>query len=118
MARSTRILFRWHPRHLIETNPALANLGDFLNSDYLLSKLDYDPDQAQKSLGYGLYEQRLIRDAITARTDQRFIAGQDSDEAMFRYLMNNAIASKESLQLTVGVIDRVRVIDPVIQLNQ
>ena len=90
-------------KYLIETNPAFANLGSFLNSDYLLSKLGYDPDQAQKRLGDGLYEQRLIRDAITARTGQRFIAGLDSDEAMFRYLMNNAIASKESLQLTVGV---------------
>jgi len=69
----------------------------------MLSKLGYDPDQAQKRLGDGLYEQRLIRDAITARTGQRFIAGLDSDEAMFRYLMNNAIASKEALQLTVGV---------------
>lgn len=90
-------------KYLIETNPAFANLGNFLNSDYMLSKLGYDPDQAQKRLGDGLYEQRLIRDAITARTGQRFIAGLDSDEAMFRYLMNNAIASKEALQLTVGV---------------
>jgi len=90
-------------KYLIETNPAFATLGNFLNSDYLLGKLGFDPDQAQKRLGDGLYEQRLIRDAITARTGQRFIAGLDSDEAMFRYLMNNAIASKDSLQLTVGV---------------
>lgn len=90
-------------KYLIETNPAFANLGNFLNSDYLLSNLGFDPDQAQKRLGDGLYEQRLVRDAITARTGQRFIAGLDSDEAMFRYLMDNAIASKDSLQLTVGV---------------
>ncbi|WP_179538092.1 hemagglutinin repeat-containing protein [Pseudomonas sp. BIGb0408] len=90
-------------KYLVETNPAFANLGNFLNSDYMLSRLGFDPDLAQKRLGDGLYEQRLIRDAITARTGQRFIAGLDSDEAMFRYLMNNAIASKESLQLTVGV---------------
>ncbi|WP_422775158.1 hypothetical protein, partial [Pseudomonas aeruginosa] len=37
------------------------------------------------------------------RTGQRFIAGLNSDEAMFRYLMDNAIASKDVLGLTPGV---------------
>ncbi|WP_165496980.1 DUF637 domain-containing protein [Phytopseudomonas dryadis] len=91
-----------HP-YLIETNPAFARLGTFLNSDYLLGLLGYDPDQAQKRLGDGLYEQRLIREAVLARSGQRFIAGLDSDEAMFRYLMDNAIASQQALQLAVGV---------------
>ncbi|TBU81443.1 S-layer family protein, partial [Phytopseudomonas dryadis] len=53
------------------TLPAFASLGNFLNSDYLLGLLGYDPDQAQKRLGDGLYEQRLIREAIVARTGQR-----------------------------------------------
>nr|WP_312973039.1 DUF637 domain-containing protein [Pseudomonas sp.] len=91
-----------HP-YLIETNSAFADLGNFLNSSYLLDQLDYNPDHAQKLLGDGLYEQRLIRDAIVARTGQRFLAGLTSDEAQFRYLMDNAIASKDALQLSVGV---------------
>ena len=91
-----------HP-YLIETNSAFANLGNFLNSSYLLDQLAYNPDHAQKLLGDGLYEQRLIRDAIVARTGQRFLAGLTSDEAQFRYLMDNAIASKDALQLSVGV---------------
>ncbi|UXY52656.1 two-partner secretion domain-containing protein [Pseudomonas tohonis] len=90
-------------RYLIETNPALTNLKQFLSSDYLLGLLGYDPDQAQKRLGDGLYEQRLVREAITARTGQRYLAGLGSDEAMFRYLMDNAIASKQSLNLSLGV---------------
>ncbi|MDZ4193656.1 MAG: DUF637 domain-containing protein [Pseudomonas sp.] len=90
-------------RYLIETNPAFADLGNFLNSDYLLSRLGFDPNTAQKRLGDGLYEQRLIRDAVVARTGQRFIAGLDSDEAMYRYLMDNAIASKDALSLVPGV---------------
>ncbi|WP_256562828.1 hemagglutinin repeat-containing protein, partial [Pseudomonas sp. PA1(2017)] len=90
-------------RYLIETNPAFANLRNFLNSDYLLSRIGFDPDQAQKRLGDGLYEQRLIREAVTARTGQRLIAGLDSDEAMYRYLMDNAIASKDALNLVPGV---------------
>ena len=90
-------------RYLIETNPAFASLTRFLSSDYLLSKLGYDPDRAQKRLGDGLYEQRLIREAVIARTGQRLIAGLHSDEAMYRYLMDNAIASKERLNLAPGV---------------
>lgn len=90
-------------RYLVETNPQFASLQSFLNSDYLLSRLGYQPDAMQKRLGDGLYEQRLIRDAISARTGQRFIAGLNSDEAMFRYLMDNAIASKSALSLSVGV---------------
>ena len=90
-------------KYLIETNPELTSLKSFLSSDYLLGLLGYDPDQAQKRLGDGLYEQRLIQQAVVARTGQRFIDGMASDEALFKYLMDNAIAYKDSLNLTVGV---------------
>ncbi|WP_422910546.1 DUF637 domain-containing protein [Pseudomonas sp. MAC6] len=91
-----------HP-YLIETNPVFASLKNFLNSDYMLGNLGYDPQTAQKRLGDGFYEQRLIREAVIARTGQRYLAGLDSDEAQFRYLMDNAIASKEALNLSLGV---------------
>ncbi|MFI8223162.1 filamentous hemagglutinin N-terminal domain-containing protein [Pseudomonas sp. NPDC085632] len=90
-------------KYLIETNPLLTDLKSFMSSDYLLEKLGYDPDQSAKRLGDGLYEQRLIQQAVTARTGQAFIDGQTSNEGMFKYLMNNAIASKDALNLSVGV---------------
>ncbi|HHZ8343482.1 TPA: DUF637 domain-containing protein, partial [Pseudomonas aeruginosa] len=90
-------------KYLIETNPALTELKQFLNSDYLLSGLGMNPDASKKRLGDGLYEQRLIRDAVVARTGQRYIDGLSSDEALFRYLMDNAIAYKDKLQLQLGV---------------
>ncbi|WP_246228241.1 filamentous hemagglutinin N-terminal domain-containing protein [Pseudomonas nitroreducens] len=90
-------------KYLIETNPDLTSLKSFLSSDYLLGLLGYDADQAQKRLGDGLYEQRLIRDAVVARTGQRYIDGMTSDEALFKYLMDNAIAYKDSLNLSLGV---------------
>ncbi|HHJ1838928.1 TPA: DUF637 domain-containing protein, partial [Pseudomonas aeruginosa] len=90
-------------KYLIETNPALTELKQFLNSDYLLSGLGMNPDDSKKRLGDGLYEQRLIRDAVVARTGQRYIDGLSSDEALFRYLMDNAIAYKDKLQLQLGV---------------
>ncbi|WP_238340271.1 DUF637 domain-containing protein [Pseudomonas sp. SWRI18] len=91
------------PKYLIETNPALTDLKQFMSSDYLLTRLGYDPDTSAKRLGDGLYEQRLVQQAVVARTGQAFIAGQTSNEDQFKYLMNNAIASKEQLNLAVGV---------------
>ncbi|WP_055128255.1 polymorphic toxin-type HINT domain-containing protein [Pseudomonas mediterranea] len=90
-------------KYLIETNPVLTDLKSFMSSDYLLQNLGYDPDQSAKRLGDGLYEQTLIQQAVVARTGQRFIDGQTSNEDMFKYLMNNAIASKQELNLSLGV---------------
>ncbi|MGX5728772.1 DUF637 domain-containing protein [Metapseudomonas otitidis] len=90
-------------RYLIETNPAFADLKQFISSDYMLGLLGFDTDAAQKRLGDGLYEQRLIRDAVVARTGKRLLDGLASDEAQFKYLMDNAIASKESLKLVPGI---------------
>ncbi|BBP61610.1 DUF637 domain-containing protein [Pseudomonas sp. St316] len=90
-------------KYLIETNPALTDMRRFMSSDYLLSNLGYDPDDAAKRLGDGFYEQRLIQQAVIARTGQRFLDGQTSDDGMFKYLMNNAIASKDALNLSLGV---------------
>lgn len=90
-------------KYLIETNPALTDLKQFMGSDYLLANMGFDPDQAQKRLGDGLYEQRLVREAVMAHTGQRYLAGLTSDEAMFRYLMDNALASKDALGLALGV---------------
>ncbi|NWD48524.1 hemagglutinin repeat-containing protein, partial [Pseudomonas gingeri] len=90
-------------KYLIETNPALTDLKQFMSSDYLLSNLGYDPQTSAKRLGDGFYEQKLIQQAVTARTGQRFIDGQTSDDDMFKYLMNNAVASKQQLDLQLGV---------------
>ncbi|MGZ0700880.1 hemagglutinin repeat-containing protein [Pseudomonas piscis] len=90
-------------KYLIETNPVLTDLKQFMSSDYLLSNLGYNPDESAKRLGDGFYEQKLIQQAVTARTGQRFINGQNTDEKLFKYLMDNAIKSKQQLNLAVGV---------------
>jgi len=89
-------------KYLIETNPALTNLKQFMSSDYMLSALGYNPDASEKRLGDGLYEQTLVDQAIVARTGARFIDGQTSDAAQFKYLMDNGVAAQQSLNLTVG----------------
>lgn len=90
-------------KYLIETNPVLTDLKQFMSSDYLLANLGYNPDQSAKRLGDGFYEQKLIQQAVVERTGQRFIDGQTSDEALYKYLMDNAIKSKQQLDLSVGV---------------
>ncbi|RAS31619.1 filamentous hemagglutinin [Pseudomonas sp. URMO17WK12:I5] len=90
-------------KYLVETSPLLTDLKQFMSSDYLLAGLGYNPDESAKRLGDGFYEQRLLQQAVVAATGQRFLAGQTSDEQMFKYLMDNAIASKQQLNLAVGV---------------
>ncbi|EGH99901.1 filamentous hemagglutinin, intein-containing, putative, partial [Pseudomonas amygdali pv. lachrymans str. M302278] len=48
--------------------PVLTELKQFMSSDYLLAGLGYDPEVSAKRLGDGLYEQRLVRQAVVART--------------------------------------------------
>ncbi|MBC3256425.1 filamentous hemagglutinin N-terminal domain-containing protein [Pseudomonas paralactis] len=99
---SSVVLSQSH-KYLVETNPALTDLKQFMSSDYLLSKLGYNPDDSWKRLGDGFYEQRLIQRAVVAGTGQRFLAGMNTDEELFKYLMDNAIKSKQQLNLAVGV---------------
>ncbi len=89
--------------YLVETNPAFASLRGFISSDYLLNIIGYNQDVTQRRLGDGLYEQRLVQQAVIARTGKRFIDGLTSDEAQFKYLMDNAIASKAALNLVPGI---------------
>ncbi|MDE1465492.1 DUF637 domain-containing protein, partial [Spartinivicinus poritis] len=94
------------PKHnyLIETNPAYADYATYLSSGYLLNRLGYNEDKITKRLGDGLYETHLIRQAIFAQTGRRFITSYfASDYDQFKYLMDNAVASKEQLNLSLGV---------------
>lgn len=90
-------------KYLIETNPVLTELKQFMSSDYLLGNLGYDPDKSWKRLGDGFYEQRLIQQAVVARTGQQFIDGQTSGEQLYKQLMDNAVRSKTELNLSLGV---------------
>ncbi|MGC4011003.1 MAG: hypothetical protein QM805_19675 [Pseudomonas sp.] len=91
-------------KYLIETNPELTSLTSFLSSSTTCSANSATTRTRHRSaLGDGLYEQRLIQQAVAARTGQRFIDGMASDQDLFRYLMDNAIAYKEQVHLSLGV---------------
>ncbi|MDR1062755.1 MAG: hypothetical protein LBL48_02275, partial [Azoarcus sp.] len=82
-----------HP-YLIETNARFTDLFSFLSSNHLLDRLGIDPDTLQRRLGDGAYEQRLVREALLARTGQRFLEGYTSDAAQYQALMDNAAAAQ------------------------
>ncbi|MCW4150737.1 hemagglutinin repeat-containing protein [Halomonas sp. 18H] len=91
-------------RYLVETNPEFTSAERLMGSDYLLDKLDYTGDGAYQLLGDGRYESRLVRDAVLANTGQRFLEDSLSDDyAQYRHLMDNAVAARDALQLSVGV---------------
>ena len=93
------------PSHsfLVETNPEFAQYTQFISSDYFFDKIGLNPEQSAKRLGDGFYETRLVRDAVFATTGRRYLAGQTSDQAQFEYLMDNAVAARNELELTVGI---------------
>ncbi|MGD8840412.1 MAG: hemagglutinin repeat-containing protein [Gammaproteobacteria bacterium] len=91
-------------RYLVEINPQFANFDRFINSDYLLDRLDYPGNETLKRLGDAYYEAKLIRDAVFAQTGRRYLdASIKSDNAQFRYLMDNALAAQRELELSPGV---------------
>ncbi|MDB5991967.1 MAG: filamentous hemagglutinin protein, partial [Herbaspirillum sp.] len=90
-------------RYLIETDPQFTNYKIFLSSDYMLSRMAMDPSKAQKRLGDGFYEQKLINDQITELTGKRFLGAYLSNEEQYRALMDAGIASAAQFQLTPGI---------------
>lgn len=57
-------------------------------------------------LGVGLSESRggsRQKSQSSACSELRFIDGQTSNDALFKYLMDNAVASKTDLNLSIGV---------------
>jgi len=46
-------------------------------------QLGLDPTLAQKRLGYGFYEEQLIREQIALLTGRRFLSGYASDRVQY-----------------------------------
>lgn len=88
-------------KYLVETNPAFASFSNFIGSDYMLSRLGYNPDATTKRLGDAFYENRLVRDSIFEQTGKRYLTSSiNSDTEQFQYLMDNALSLQKELKLT------------------
>ncbi|WP_431274444.1 filamentous hemagglutinin N-terminal domain-containing protein [Variovorax ureilyticus] len=101
----TASLFRTVPggRYLIETDPRFANYRNWLSSDYLLNAMGFDPNNVQKRLGDGFYEQKLIREQIAQLTGYRYLDGFQSDEEQYAALMNAGATFAKEYGLVPGI---------------
>ena len=88
---------------IIETDPAFADYRTWLNSEYLLNAMSFDPASTQKRLGDGFYEQRLIREQVAMLTGRRFLEGYSNDEVQYQQLMEAGALFAQAYQLLPGV---------------
>lgn len=89
---------------LIETNPALTNLGEFLGSDYFQNIVGFSPEQDITFLGDAFYDTRTITQAIFEQTGQRYLnQSVGSDLTQMKQLIDAAAVQKQALNLKVGI---------------
>jgi filamentous hemagglutinin len=69
----------------------------------MLSALQIDPATAQKRLGDGFYEQKLIREQVLALTGNRYLGDYQSDEQQYMALMNSGLTYAKQLNLRPGI---------------
>lgn len=89
--------------YMVETDPRFTSYKAWLGSDYLLQQLALDPQQMQKRLGDGFYEQRLVREQVAQLTGRRFLPGYANDEAQFQALMDHASTFAKAYALRPGI---------------
>ena len=103
----TESLFRIHPEstanYVVETDPQFTNKKAFLSSDYMYREMKTKPENIEKRLGDGLYEQTLVRHQIVSGTGYRFLDGYTDDESQFKALMDAGVAYAKQHGIVSGV---------------
>ena len=103
----TESLYRIHPEstanYVVETDPQFTNKKAFLSSDYMYKEMKTKPENIEKRLGDGLYEQTLVRNQIVSGTGYRFLDGYTDDESQFKALMDAGIAYAKQHGIAPGV---------------
>jgi filamentous hemagglutinin len=89
--------------YLIETDPAFANYKNWLSSDYMLERLQLNPNITQKRLGDGYYEQQYIRDQIMMLTGRYYLENYSNQDAQYQGLMDAGIITAQTLNLRPGI---------------
>ncbi|MGA4089331.1 hemagglutinin repeat-containing protein [Ralstonia nicotianae] len=89
--------------YLIATDPRLISYTKFISSDYMLSALNLNPQQVQKRLGDGFYEEKLVRDQITQLTGRVYLQGYGNNEDQYRALMASGVNAAKQFSLVPGI---------------
>ena len=107
LALPTESLYRIHPEstanYVVGTDPQFTNKKAFLSSDYMYKEMKTKPENIEKRLGDGLYEQTLVRNQIVSGTGYRFLDGYTDDESQFKALMDAGIAYAKQHGIAPGV---------------
>ena len=107
LALPTESLYRIHPEstanYVVETDPQFTNKKAFLSSDYMYREMKTKPENIEKRLGDGLYEQTLVRQQIVSGTGYRFLDGYTDDESQFKALMDAGITYAKQHGIVPGV---------------
>ncbi|WP_210478146.1 hemagglutinin repeat-containing protein [Pantoea ananatis] len=88
--------------YLVVTDARFTSRTQFISSDYLLSRVGYDPAAVHKRLGDGFYEQKLVRDQVLSLTGRQSVHGEDA-MAQYQVLMNNGVKVAQDFRLVPGV---------------
>ncbi|MGA3891474.1 hemagglutinin repeat-containing protein, partial [Ralstonia nicotianae] len=89
--------------YLIATDSRLTSYTKFISSDYMLSALNLNPQQVQKRLGDGFYEEKLVRDQITQLTGRVYLQGYGNNEDQYRALMASGVNAAKQFSLVPGI---------------
>lgn len=107
LALPTESLYRIHPEstanYVVEIDPQFTNKKAFLSSDYMYKEMKTKPENIEKRLGDGLYEQTLVRNQIVSGTGYRFLDGYTDDESQFKALMDAGIVYAKQHGIVPGV---------------
>ncbi|MDP8169701.1 hemagglutinin repeat-containing protein [Pasteurella skyensis] len=89
--------------YVIETDPEFTNHKKWLGSDYMFNALRYEPNNVQKRLGDGFYEQKLVREQINRLTGRQFLGDHSNFENQYKALMDNGVTFAKKFNLTPGI---------------
>nr|WP_313819138.1 hemagglutinin repeat-containing protein [Cupriavidus sp.] len=89
--------------YLVATDSRFTQYTNFISSDYMLGALGLDPQRTQKRLGDGFYEEKLVRDQVTALTGKTFLTGYTDQMEEYKALMNNGVTYGKAFGLAPGV---------------
>ena len=89
-------------QYLVESNPLYTNLDNYLGSDYLAEKYNFNSDTVTKRLGDAAYETHLVETQLVALTGTAMLSGSTSEKTQMQALMDSAGTQAKSLGLTYG----------------
>ncbi|HPS56679.1 MAG TPA: filamentous hemagglutinin N-terminal domain-containing protein, partial [Spirochaetota bacterium] len=91
-------------QYLIETRLDYIDVSKLKGSEYLLERINFNPEADLRFVGDAYYEQELVSEAILVATSRKFLDDSlMSEQEQMAWLLDNAATAYEDLELAVGV---------------